>query len=639
MQDVRFINRKIIAMMTKIRSVQDSWAAKSILILTALSFMSLFGVSGYLSSAGKNRPIIKVDDIIVYQDEIRNQYNQELQAAKNLFGDNIDVNDNMKNAILQNIVQKDLVNAILQKTSEDLNVSISNDLVKKIIYSQAEFMDANGNFSLDKLRRLLNASGWTEQRYIDTLRKDIEKQHLVQNPVENINIPNFMNKYLAQLENQKKIFKYIEIRPESLKVDRQISQEELEQYYQDFAAQFEEPETRNVSFIELSVDKLASKVTPSETDIKNYYNENINQFVIPENRNVLQMVFDNQDDADKAFAALNAGGDFYNVAKQFAKQDKAATQLGEVSKDMLIADMSDAVFDLKTGDYTNPIKSELGWHIMKVTNIIPKKETSLAAARHKIIDAIRKEKAYDEAYNAVAEIEDKIGAGATLESIAEEYNARINKVIGLNEEGKSKSAPASQNKLIASTDFIDAAFSYNSGEISQVLEGDNGFTIVRVDSITDAHPKELSEVKDEIQKMWEANEKNAIAQEIINDVTHDIENGDEIGDVGRRFELPVKTTKAIKHTENFAGLSRIQIEELFQEKLGTPQLISNDEVNLIVVPTKVIKASENLSKEELEVLRSKAQADMSQAAANELIDAYGSNYKVRVKYKYLGLAD
>ena len=626
-------------MMTKIRSVQDSWAAKSILILTALSFMSLFGVSGYLSSAGKNRPIIKVDDIIVYQDEIRNQYNQELQAAKNLFGDNIDVNDNMKNAILQNIVQKDLVNAILQKTSEDLNVSISNDLVKKIIYSQAEFMDANGNFSLDKLRRLLNASGWTEQRYIDTLRKDIEKQHLVQNPVENINIPNFMNKYLAQLENQKKIFKYIEIRPESLKVDRQISQEELEQYYQDFAAQFEEPETRNVSFIELSVDKLASKVTPSETDIKNYYNENINQFVIPENRNVLQMVFDNQDDADKAFAALNAGGDFYNVAKQFAKQDKAATQLGEVSKDMLIADMSDAVFDLKTGDYTNPIKSELGWHIMKVTNIIPKKETSLAAARHKIIDAIRKEKAYDEAYNAVAEIEDKIGAGATLESIAEEYNARINKVIGLNEEGKSKSAPASQNKLIASTDFIDAAFSYNSGEISQVLEGDNGFTIVRVDSITDAHPKELSEVKDEIQKMWEANEKNAIAQEIINDVTHDIENGDEIGDVGRRFELPVKTTKAIKHTENFAGLSRIQIEELFQEKLGTPQLISNDEVNLIVVPTKVIKASENLSKEELEVLRSKAQADMSQAAANELIDAYGSNYKVRVKYKYLGLAD
>lgn len=234
-------------MMTKIRSAQDSWAAKSILILTALSFMSLFGVSGYLSSAGKNRPIIKVDDIIVYQDEIRNQYNQELQAAKNLFGDNIDVNDNMKNAILQNIVQKDLVNAILQKTSEDLNVSISNDLVKKIIYSQAEFMDANGNFSLDKLRRLLNASGWTEQRYIDTLRKDIEKQHLVQNPVENINIPAFMNKYLAQLENQKKVFKYIEIRPESLKVDRQISQEELEQYYQDFAAQFEEPETRNVS--------------------------------------------------------------------------------------------------------------------------------------------------------------------------------------------------------------------------------------------------------------------------------------------------------------------------------------------------------------------------------------------------------
>lgn len=623
--------------MTKIRSVQDSWLAKGILILTALSFMSLFGVSGYLGNVGKNRPIIKVDDIIVYQDEINEQYNRQLQMAKNLFGDNLDINDSMKNAIMQDIVQKDLVKAILQKTTEDMNVKISDELVRKIIYSQAEFMDANGNFSLEKLRRLLSSSGWTEQRYIETLREDVEKQHLVQNPVENINIPQFMNKYLAQLENQKKIFKYVEIDPKKLKADRKISQEELEQYYSDFAGEFEEPEKRDVSFIELSTEKLAQNVQPSEADIKNYYQENISQFVIPETRNVLQMMFENQDEADKAMAALNAGGDFYNVAKEIAKQDKAATELGEVSKDMLLADMSEAVFSAKKGEVTGPVKSELGWHIMKVVQITPQKKTTVAQAKNKIIEALRKEKAYDQAYNVVTEIEDKIGSGSSLSDIAKEYKVRINKVIGLGDDGKAASVAPEYKNLVAGSDFTDTAFSYNAGEVSQVIEGDNGFTIVEVNAVHDAHPLPLDDVKGKIETMWSNNEKNAIAQELVNDVIHDLENGDNIAEVAKRFNLAVKTTKPLKRTESFAGLTRTQMAELFQEGLGNPKLFTEDDVQLIAVPSEVLMSKATPSKEELEVLRSKAQADLSQAAANELINAYGSNYKVRVKYKYLGI--
>ena len=624
-------------MMTKIRSIQDSWLAKSILILTALSFMSLFGVSGYWGNAGKNRAIIKVDDITIYQDEINNQYQQQLQTAKNLFGDSLEINDAIKNAMMQDIIQKNLTNAVLQKTAEDLNVSISDDLVKKIIYSQAEFMDANGNFSLEKLRRLLSASGWSEQRYIETLRNDIVKQHLLQNPVEDIVIPKFMNKYLAEKENQRKVFRYIEINPQKLPIDRKITAEEEEQYYNDFAAQFEEPENRDLAFITLPIEKLAAKIVPSEDEINAYYQETISQYVIPETRRVLQMMFDNQDDANKAMAALEAGGDFYKVAQDVAKQDKASTELGDVSKDMLLADMSEAVFAARIGEVVGPVKSELGWHILKVSKITPKKETKLAAAKTKIIEAIRKEKAYDEAYSAISEIEDKIGAGAGLKEIAEEYKTPVYQVKGLNEEGKAKSAPAAYAQMIASADFIDTAFSYNPNEVSQALEDENGFTIVEVTAIHDAHPKALSEVKGEIAQMWKDNERNAIAQEIVNDVTHDLEGGDNIAEVAKRFNLPLKSTKALKRSESFAGLSQAQMAEVFQEKVNSPKLISMGENQLIIVPVEVIKAKAQSSKEEMEVLRSKAQADMSQILADELLKAYSSNYKVKVKEKYLGL--
>ncbi len=626
-------------MITKIRNFQDSWFVKGILILTALSFMSLFGVSGYLGSAGKNQAIIKVDGVVIYQDEINEQYNHEVQMAKNLFGDNLEITDNMKVSILQGIVQKDLVNAVINKTADDLGVNISDELVKKIIYSQNEFLDAAGKFSIEKLRRLLAASGWTEQRYIDTLRQDIKKQHLVQNPVSDINIPKFMNPYVAQLENQKKVFKYIEINPEKLKIDRKISKEELEQYYQDFSGSFMHPESRDVSVVDLSLDKLTSGFVPSDEEIQSYYNENQEQYVIPEKRNILQMVFDNENDATNAMVQLNDGKDFYAVAQELANQDKAETELNDVSQDMLIEDMSEPVFSLDLGEVAGPIQSEMGWHIMKVVKITPKKETKLSDAKEKIIEAIRKEKAYDEAYKVIADIEDSIAAGSTLEDLASKYKVKISQIKSLTDDGKAKIVPSGLGKLLRDGDFVETAFSYNTGEISQVLEGEDSFSIIRVDDIIEAHPKSIQEVKPEIEKMWADNEREAIAQELVNDVTHDLENGDKIDEIAPRFGLAVKTSKPLKRTESFAGLSTLQMEEVFQEDLGSAKVIRNDDIQLLIVPSKVIKAEVNISDDEMEVLRSKIKADISQDYANTLINAYGNNYDVRVKYKYLGLTD
>ena len=67
-------------MINKLAKAQKSWIAKLILTLTALSFMSLFGITGYLSSASNNRTVIKVDNIEISQAEF--QY--ELQDRKSV---------------------------------------------------------------------------------------------------------------------------------------------------------------------------------------------------------------------------------------------------------------------------------------------------------------------------------------------------------------------------------------------------------------------------------------------------------------------------------------------------------------------------------------------------------------------------
>lgn len=626
-------------MISKIRHYQDSWVVKGILVLTALSFMSLFGISGYISRSGANRPIIRVDDLVITQDEINFQLNDKLQKLRSLLDDDAEISEAMRTAILQEIVQTNLINTIMQKTATKNSVNISDDLVRKIVYSQPEFMNADGQFDIEKMRSLLRLNGSSEAQYVEALRRDIIKQHLLYSPVEGINIPQVMMPYLTELSEQQKIFEYVVIEPAKIMVDRKMSEEEVEQYYQDFASQFQEAESRNISFVEFSVDELAKRITPSDEEISAYYQDNIEQFVIPENREVLQMVFDTQDDANKAWAALNAGGDFLKVAKDMAKQENTDTKLGNVSQDMLLEAISEDVFTLKKGEYTSPLQSDMGWHIMKVTAITPKKETSLAAAKEGIIAEIRKDLAYEQASDVMAEIEDKLGAGATLEDIATAYNVKINKVSDIKEDGTFAKANKDHQSLVSSVDFIETAFSYNMGEISQVVETDSGFAILQVDNINEAKTKDLAKVRGEIQKMWADNEKSAIAQEIVNDVTHDLENGDDFADVARRFSLNYRKTSPLKKGEIFAGLTSTQAEELYQEKIGTPKIFAGDEKIVIAMPKQIIRNHKKLSAEQEKSIKTKATQNLSQELVNELTDAYGSNYKVRVKYKYLGLSD
>ena len=626
-------------MIGKIRNIQDSWFMKGILILTALSFMSLFGISGYLGSAAQNKTVIKVDDIVITQNQISQELNREIQTAHKMFGENLEINDNMRNALLQNIVQKELSNAILKKTAEDNNVKISFGLIQQIIRSMPDFRDAEGNFNAPLMKQALSAAGWSEEMYINTLKGDIIKQHLVQNPALMVNVPEFMAEYINKINNQKKVFKYIVINPEDMKIDRKISEDELEQYYNDFANQFIEPEKRDVSFLSFSIEDAAGKINPSKEEIKQYFDENVTQFVTPERRTVLQMVFENEEAAQTAWKKLKAGEDFYAVAASDAKQSKADTELGDVSQDMLIADMGEAVFNLKQGAFTAPEKSDFGWHIMKVTGIKPMQKTPEAVAYKQIVDTLRKEKSYEAADELATEVEDQIGSGKTLAEIAESLKTPIHKAKGLGENGNYQQAPARFAGLVKSQDFVDNAFSYNIGEVSQVFETDEGFAVMVVDKIQEARQQSLNEVKPEIVKMWENNEKAAIAQEIVNDVTNDLENGDSIDEIAGRFKLPLKTTKPLTRSESFAGLSPLQMQELFKEGLDNPKVIKLGEEQIIAVNTKVINSKAKPSRGDLISTRYQASVVLSQDMAQQLINDYGTNYRIKVKYKNVGLAD
>lgn len=143
--------------------------------------------------------------------------------------------------------------------------------------------------------------------------------------------------------------------------------------------------------------------------------------------------------------------------------------------------------------------------------------------------------------------------------------------------------------------------------------------------------KDIALVRGDIEKMWLESERNAIAQEIINDVMHDLETGDKIPEIAERFKLKLSSTKPLTRNGSFEKLDGKEMLEIFQTPLGEAQVINKKGVQLIVVAKDVIAGTNKISKEEANTIKLKTKADFTRTCAAQMVDSYGSDYDVRVK--------
>ncbi len=628
-------------MITFFARIQKSWIAKLILILTALSFMSLFGITGYLASASNNRTVIKVDNIEISQAEFSYEFQKEFAAAKNLMTDDLPEEqvDLIRSELTNAIAQKMLHEAIIDRTAQKYHISFSPFMIGQIITHEPSFLDMNGHFNKDLFRRVLSDNRISEQEYTRFVRRNLAEQILIRDAVRVLPMPAFLLNAEINADNKRRTFKYVMIDPQNMSVDRKITEDEMKQYYEDFAPSFVAPEARDLSVFYISMDDIAAQTIVTDEEIKAYYDEHIDEYETPEKRDVLQMMFSSKEEADAAYQKLQSGADFYEVAENDAKQSQSDTELGSVSENELVFEIAEPTFALDKGEFTAPMQVEDAWQITKVTDIYPATKQDYAIVSKQIRDEIISERSYDETYKFFNQIEDMLGTGKTLEDVAEAFHLPTYTVKSLTEDGESAQVSDKIQELVQSSDFRNTAFSYALNETSQTMETDEGLAVLRVDNIIESHPKEITEVAPEIQQMWLTSEKSAIAQETADDVLHDLENGDEFAKVAARYGLHLYNSQPITRNESFAALSYNDIQELFMAQIGEPYHAITGDVHLVAVATQDYKNSAPVDDNEKNLARLKLEQSLRQDIEKALLDAYAKDYKIDVKYKLIGITD
>lgn len=638
-------------MISTFSKMHNSLFTKIILTITALSFMSLFGVSGYINSANSNKPVIKVDNLEISQSEFNYMLQKELSKLKDMDSANPEEAEARKAEISAELAKIKLDDLLLENTMKKFKVDVTDSLVSQIIQISPQFLN-NGQFDREMYKWYMNKNNLTEKDLVAEIKRNIGRKILVETQVEGFKVPEVLQSQMQKVLGQRRTFKYIKLAAADAKIDRKPSQEELDQYYEDFNEEFRVPEKRDITILSLPLETIEKSIDVSDDEINTYYKEHIEEYEQPEKRHVLQLAFEDEESAKKAEAEL-AAKDFMAVAAENG-QSAEDTDFGDVAKSDLSDELADVVFSLAKGQISKPENINGGWQILKVTDIIPASSTPRAQANAQIKKTIQEERAYDGSYELMTKLEDKLGAGATLQEIADSFNIALARVenltedgsfdgalIGkkLTEDGSSDAVNVDIAELVKNKDVIDAAFSYNAGEVSQTIEGDDGLIVVEVEKVHESHIQPENEVTAKITKLWQESEKVSITQELVDNINHDLEAGDTLSEVAGRYNLPVMKTMPITRGETFADLNFNDMKTLFSAGKEEVKVLQHGDDYLIAETNEVYDDSSALSQEDKNFLKQALQAEMAQEMADALLHGYAKDYKVEVNYGRMGIND
>jgi peptidyl-prolyl cis-trans isomerase D len=345
---------------------------------------------------------------------------------------------------------------------------------------------------------------------------------------------------------------FIELKHSSFGNIPKAGENELKKFHKDNSPQFTAPEFRAITLVQLRIKDIVDEVNVSKQEIKESYDDRIEEFKTPEIRKIQQILVSNKNKIDEIYKEIKGGGEFIKTAKNLANLNPQVLEIGTLARNQLpIKKIGDAAFSLVENVISKPIKSPLGWHILRVTKIKPAKQKLLPEVSDKLKKLIAEEKAVEALYNLSNKFEDELGSGSTIEEAAKRLDFKIRKIPALSANGydmANKKLPDLNPKI------IEVAFNIQQDQDSALTDfGDTGYFILRVNGITPPMLMPFEKIRNQIQNAWRSDQQSIAAEKKVALIINRIKGGAKLSKIA--IELKTKVQQSPKLLRTGAGLT------------------------------------------------------------------------------------
>ena len=464
----------------------------------ALTFVSSdFTVTGSGFAARVNgEDIPAVDFQRVYQ----NRLVAEQQAAKGELPP--EAQEQLKRQSLDGLVLNRVVTQYVRNTGFRVSSAQVIDYVRSLPVFQV-----GGQFSKLVYDNILSTQGISPTAFEKEQQSLLALRQLQDGLVESSFFTPAEFRRVIVLDQERRDVAYVLFDPREMAAAIDVSDADVQSYYTANASQFQSLESADIEYVEVALADVATGYTPDEDALRKAYEIDPTRFRSAEERrarHILIAVDASRTDAaaktlaDEVADKLAKGGDFAALAAQYSSDSGSASRggdLGFAAQGNYVEPFEKALFGLKPGETSVPVKTEFGYHIIRLDELRPGTERGFEEVRAQLADELRKQKAQDEFYALAERLDDLALENPTsLEPVAKDTGLKIGRYAGFTRtNGGPFGNSASLSNAVFSPGVLDGS------ENTPVIELDDTRAMVaRVAEYKKPAPLPLEQVRAEI---------------------------------------------------------------------------------------------------------------------------------------------
>jgi peptidyl-prolyl cis-trans isomerase D len=455
--------------------------AQIILALITVPF-ALWGMESYLRDSGGSSDVAKVGGSKISTGEFQQALREQQDRLRPALGGRDPAmldSPELRRAVLDNLVQRRLLSLHASKS----NMSVSNEQLARFIAAVPQLQE-NGQFSPQRYEALIASQNMSKAMFEYNIRQDMTVQQGIA-AVANASLAGkAASDQWVGMQLEEREISEAALRPELFSAQVKVTPEAIKAFYEANLKKFELPEQLRIEYLVLSRDKLAEQITVTDDDIKAWYQSHADRYKQAEERRASHVLIAANKDApadqikaaeakaaDVASQARKAPGDFARLAKQYSQDPGSAEKGGDLdwfARGAMVKPFEEAVFALKEGQVSDVVRSDFGFHVIKLTGVRPERGRALDEVKGEIAAELKAQAAAKKYLESAEGFSNTVYEQAdSLKPAAEKFKLTIQQSDWL-VKGAAAQGPLANPKLIAAVFSDDAIKNKRNTEAVEV---------------------------------------------------------------------------------------------------------------------------------------------------------------------------
>lgn len=531
-----------------------SWLKWS-LALVCLAFV-VFYIPSFMDNpaASLGTPqgtVAVVDDHEILADEFQRTYTAQLAAYRSAYGAAMSDQLLKQLGVDQQVLMQLVDERAALTEAERLNITASDEEVRQRILTIPAFQE-NGQFIGEQRYQQLLAvqrPPLSASAFEDSIRRAIIVDKLRSAVTEWLSITDKEIDAEYRRRNDKVKLAVLAFRGDSFRPDVTASDQEIATHFDAHKDDFKVPEKRKIKYVMIDTEGMKAKVTVTQADLESAYNDNFDRYSTPEQIRASHILLktEGKDEtvvktaAEDLLKQVKAGTDFAQLATKYSEDEGTKGKGGDLDlfgRGRMVPEFDTAAFALETGQISDLVKTQYGFHIIKVTEKQGGVTKTLEEVKPQLTEQVTQQKAQQQ-----------------VESLADRLEPLITKPADLDGVAKTNGLTAQETALFArdeplmglggAPEVAARAFQMNDGEVSGPIGTARGVVFMTLTGKQDAYVPQLDEAKDKVREAVINQKARDMARQKATEVLAKVKTADDFDKAVKAAGYEARTTDLI----------------------------------------------------------------------------------------------